>query len=188
MASKSARTVKKKKKPVPDSRFARQKSCGVIVGIDPGQTGALAAIDGLTGELLEVLDMPVVFANNSKAKLIDGIAVRSFLDRYSPSLIVVEMVSAMPKQGVSTTFQFGMSYGAAVSLALSYPCQVRLVTAAAWKAQMRLPASKQKTLSWARNRWPDHALLFRRVTRDTGRADACAIADWGRLYHCNISG
>lgn len=69
------------------------------IGIDPGAAGGIAAIKG--GPLAwpmpeterDIWDLMKYFAKE-------------------PSFIVIERVHSMPKQGVASSFKFGMSYGA----------------------------------------------------------------------------
>ena len=175
MARKSAKPVKK------DPRFQWQfRTSSITVGIDPGQTGGLTCLNA-AGELIDSIDMPVVQAPNSKAKLIDGYVIRSFLDEHKPSLIVIEMVSSRPGQGISSSFQFGMSYGAVVALALSTGAEVMLVAPAVWKRKLKVMGEKDRVRLWCHKRWPESVHLFKRK-KDIGRADSAAIAEYGRLF------
>ncbi len=138
--------------------------------------------------------MPIVFADNSKHKLVDGMAVMRWLAEQNPKKIVVEMVGARPAkrfkgndgemvagQGIASTFQFGMSYGAVVALSLACPCPVELVTSSKWKTWMNLLGEKERTRQWALKRHSDNAHFFKRKL-DGGRADATAIAEYGRKF------
>lgn len=176
MARKSAGSVKK------DDRFKRGSRTGRnTVGIDPGQTGGLVCLNS-SGGLVDAIDMPTVQAPNSKAKLIDGYVVRRFLEEHVPALIVIEMVASRPGQGISSSFQFGMSYGAVVALALSTGAEVVLVTPPTWKRKLALmTGSKDSVRIWCLKRWADSVHFFKRK-KDIGRADAAAIAEYGRLF------
>ena len=83
-----------------------------ILGIDPGYTGAIACLNTVTNELV-VMDMPV--AKNPKGKTTLDMPSLFGLFQGAPRknvLAVVEKVSAMPGQGVSSVFRFGEGFGA----------------------------------------------------------------------------
>ena len=95
----------------------------------------------------------------------------------NPTVVVVENVHSMPKQGVASSFKFGRSLGAIEGVigALSYP-HVKM-TPQAWKKEMSL-IGKDKTASraLAKELWPNQAEHFQLVKHD-GRADAALIAE-----------
>ena len=143
-----------------------------VIGIDPGQTGAVAILHGTTGALIAVEDMPVI------DKRINAAALGDLLDPEVGAMVVVEAVHAMPKQGVSSSFNFGHSLGVihGVIGALAMPqCNV---TPQEWKKHHRLiGTAKGASRQRATELYPAHASLFARV-KDDGRADAVLIARW----------
>ena len=143
-----------------------------VIGIDPGQTGAVAILHGTTGALIAVEDMPVI------DKRINAAALGDLLDPEIGAMVVVEAVHAMPKQGVSSSFNFGHSLGVihGVIGALALPqCNV---TPQEWKKHHRLiGTAKGGSRQRATELYPAHASLFARV-KDDGRADAVLIARW----------
>ena len=80
----------------------------LIVGIDPGFSGAWGMIDHhgkywSCGDMYNnkyVIDTRAIFAEMLQAR--DG----------QDCEVIIESVHAMPKQGVSSTFKFGMAFGA----------------------------------------------------------------------------
>lgn len=144
---------------------------GNVIGIDPGASGAVAVVSD-AGGLVTVFDMPV-FKINGKSRLDVhqlGEQLRSILPA---SKAVVELVGAMPRQGVSSTFVFGFSTGAVHGAlgALSVPLDT--VTPAKWKAHFRLTKDKDAARQLATRKWPHGP--FSRV-KDAGRAEAALIA------------
>lgn len=75
------------------------------IGIDPGQSGAIAVIDGNN---LQILTTDVL-----KEKTIHEISdVFEYLSQFKPECFaILEQVHSMPKQGVSSSFKFGQSFG-----------------------------------------------------------------------------
>lgn len=148
----------------------------MIVGIDPGNSGAVAALSP-DGVLVDVGDMPVVdgFVNGALLRelLVDlagGMVV---------SLVVIEKVAAMPKQGVSSTFKFGAAYGTAGGVVAGLGWPQRLVVPRVWKKAMGCSAEKERSRRLAIERWPAQASLFARK-KDADRAEAALLAEWGR--------
>lgn len=148
----------------------------MIVGIDPGYSGAIAFI---TSHGLDVHDMPV--APNTKGKPeLDLFALGKLL---SPSMserniAVLEQVSAMPGQGVSSTFRFGEGYGALKMALIGHGYELHLVTPARWKKHFGLSKDKGVSRGLASRRFPQSSQLFTRV-KDDGRAEAALIALYG---------
>lgn len=145
----------------------------IIVGIDPGKTGAIAALDN-KGALLWVEDMTDL----------TGLGIGSWLaERLDGELVRVcwvEQVHAMPKQGVTSVFTFGAGYGALLGALGALGIRTKLVTPNVWKRAARLSSDKTASRQRAAELWPADAHLFRRV-KDDGRAEACLIAEHGRL-------
>ena len=91
-------------------------------------------------------------------------------------MVVVEAVHSMPRQGVSSSFKFGVSYGVALSLAQSLGAWSP-VTPHVWKRDLELTSDKNESLAMARLLWPDAPLARK---RDNGRAEALLMAEWKR--------
>jgi crossover junction endodeoxyribonuclease RuvC len=145
-------------------------SVGSIIGIDPGVSGAIAFVSE-DGELQQVFDMPV-FKIKGKSKL-DVHQLGTILRQAGEGRAVIELVGAMPGQGVTSMFTFGFATGAlhgAVG-ALSMPLET--VTPQKWKAHFRLGKDKDEARQLATRKWPHGP--FSRV-KDAGRAEAALIA------------
>ena len=144
----------------------------VYIGIDPGFTGAWGLVNH-HGDYVACGDMKhndrwidtnQVSRDIMQARQLDDV------------MVVVEAVHAMPKQGVSSSFKFGMAYGAALAIATRFS-QFELVPPRVWKKDMGLTADKKDSLVMARELWPDSPL--ERV-KDNGRAEALLLAEWLR--------
>ena len=149
----------------------------MVLGADPGQTGALALLtDG--GDLLEVADMPTVKVNGKdrvSAPLLSGI-----FRAWAPRLVVIERVGAMPGQGVSSMFAFGYSAGILEGAAAMAGLPVVFVQPAVWKRALKVTKDKGVCRQMAQRLWPAHAASFARV-RDDGRAEAALVGFYGRM-------
>jgi crossover junction endodeoxyribonuclease RuvC len=152
----------------------------VIIGVDPGKSGAFAALAS-DGSLLGVHDMPVVGPIISSA-LLDEL-VHNYVDPLivPPGAAVIEDVHAMPKQGVASMFAFGRSLGIAEGVVAGNGFAVHYVSPAKWKRQLGLSKDKGVSRRRAIELWPHRATWFNLVKHD-GRAEAALIAYWF-LHH-----
>jgi Holliday junction resolvasome RuvABC endonuclease subunit len=97
--------------------------------------------------------------------------------------IIIEAVHSMPGQGVSSSFKFGMAYGAAISIVERFNCTWHMVTPQRWKKALQLDSDKQKSLDLARQLWPNAPLLRK---KDNGRAEALLLAEYLRREQLDI--
>ena len=149
----------------------------LTIGIDPGLNGALAVLasDG-TIELL--VDLPVI--RDRSLAWIDGAQLQStLLDalRGRTARAVVERVSAMPKQGVASSFQFGVSFGSILSVLQTLQVRIELVTPCVWKRALGLSRDKHASLHKARLLFPSADL---RLAKHDGRAEALLLAHYAQ--------
>lgn len=138
----------------------------IVLGIDPGKTGALAALDAATGHLIWIEDMP---------DPIDGALIADLLTNEIVAAAAVESQVGRPGQSSSAMFKFGTGYGVILGTLGALRIGYELVTPAKWKGGQGLSKDKNASRALAVRRWPDHAPLFARV-KDDGRAEAALIA------------
>lgn len=146
----------------------------VIVGVDPGISGAVAALDAATGQLLWVEDMPVL------DKWVNAAALADLLRGELIRAAAVESVHAMPRQGVTSSFNFGRGYGQVLGVLATLNAPTMHPTPQLWKKALGVTADKSSSRRRATDLWPTHAGLFARV-KDDGRAESVLIARWAWL-------
>jgi hypothetical protein len=149
----------------------------ITIAIDPGLTGALAAIDD-DAQLVLCADLPVI--RDNKLAWIDsneltGLFLQCLQGR--PARIILERSQAMPRQGVSSTFTTGVVMGSILAACQRIAVPLTLVTAAVWKRSMGLDSTKSVSLDKARLLFPT-AELDRK--KDHNRAEALLLAEYGR--------
>lgn len=142
-----------------------------IFAVDPGLGGAWALVEG--GRPMLCGDMPV--AGEGSRRRVTAAALAETIRTNSPDLCVVELVSAMPKQGLASTFRFGVAFGTILGIAGSLNLPVELVAPQVWKRHFRLigtdkEASRAKALDLA-----PHLTSMLDRHRDHGRAEAVLI-------------
>lgn len=148
-----------------------------ILGIDPGLSGAIATL-AQDGTLLALTDLPVI--EQERLKWIDGGRFASLLMEIpGPKRAIVERVSAMPKQGVASSFNFGVGYGSVLGVLQAMHIPIKLVTPAKWKRDIGLERDKKASLYRARLHWPTAEL---HLEKHHGRAEALLIAEYGRTH------
>lgn len=152
----------------------------MILGIDPGKSGGVALVDGM--QFVEGHRMPLL--SEGKRDLVDTRQLTrdwsSYMD-HRLQAIVIEKVHAMPKQGVSSSFNFGRHTGAVEGWALQWGLPIMWVSPASWKKRMGLSSDKRASLDAARlyfgedKRWE--------VLAEDGVAEAALMAlDWHRQF------
>lgn len=153
----------------------------MIIGIDPGISGAIAAVtDG--GALLWVEDMPVRDAGKKarKQREIDGAELARLLRPHLADIRCawVEEVSAMPGQGVSSMFSLGDSRGTIRGVLEALGISVERVPPQRWKRVYGLAADKEAARALAIRLYPLWSHMLGRK-KDHGRAEAVLIARYG---------
>jgi len=138
----------------------------LIIGIDPGVSGAIAVLDS-KGELAPK------WHKLSETECDAG----NFLweDYPKETFAYIERVHAMPKQGVSSVFKFGQSYGFLRGLLIGLGIPFEEVTPQKWQKAMGCMSKGDKNVTKAKAQQ-----LFPGVKVTHAIADALLIAEYGR--------
>lgn len=149
------------------------------IGIDPGISGALALLED-DNTLSDIVDMPIMplkgNRNTVNAAEVSKI-LKLWLNGSGKVTAHLEQVSAMPGQGVSSMFGFGVSYGIVQGVLASLGIPVILVTPQQWKKRAGLLGKEKDMARTMAQRLYPMADLSRK--KDIGRADAILIAYYG---------
>lgn len=154
----------------------------VVIGIDPGKSGAIAIF---ANGLWSVQDCPTmkVSVNKRIKDVCNPRAMADILEGY-PKVevhVFLEKVTAMPGQGVTSMFTFGQSLGLWQGIIACLGLAVTEVTPAKWKRTMLAGMGKDKDASRIRAQqlFPN---LFQelRLKKHHGRAESLLIAEYGR--------
>ena len=157
----------------------------LIIGIDPGITGAICFFED--GELKDVIDMPTMASGNKNKQQVNGsqifneISLRAKKHKTENINVIVEQVSAMPGQGVTSMFNFGQSFGIIKGVCAAMQLPIYFVRPAKWKKYFDL-INSQKDSSRVRaiEMFPKFSSILSRK-KDSNKADAILIAN----YHIN---
>ena len=149
----------------------------LILGIDPGCSGAVVLLDGETP--IEWERMPTV--KNGKNTRVNGADLANFITDGKPKHAYLESVHSMPGQGVSSVFSFGHAAGSAEGVLQAIGVPYTLVTPQAWKKRAGLIGQdKDAARSRAIQLWPQWRALDKKGAGQAF-ADAALIAWYGRL-------
>jgi len=154
----------------------------LIIGIDPGISGAICFFE--KGKVKDIMDMPTMSEGKKNKKQINGrqifteISLR--IKSYSKEEIsvVVEQVSAMPGQGVTSMFNFGQSFGLIKGICFAMELPIFYVRPTKWKKYFDLinsakDASRTKVIEM----FPQISHLLSKK-KDSNKADAILIASF----------
>lgn len=150
-----------------------------VVGIDPGVDGAIAMFDGTHLFVEDIPNMDVKVAKKMKTVL--NFAALSDIFNFTfagADHAYIELVSAMPKQGVTSSFNFGKTAGCLEMAVCMIGMPYTLVSPIKWKSELGLNSSGDRSRQRANQLFPSYAHFFKRV-KDHNRAEAALLAWYG---------
>ena len=156
----------------------------LIIGIDPGISGSICFLDN--GKILDVIEMPVMTDGKKNKKQVNGSQVyNEIIERIKQFekdqiRVVIEHVSAMPGQGVTSMFNFGQSFGILKGICTAMQLPMYFVRPTKWKKYFNLLNSeKDASRTRAIEIFPYFSSQLSRK-KDSNKADAILIASF---YH-----
>ena len=155
----------------------------ITIGIDPGLTGAVGILEN--GTYYGLYDMPTVSKGSGSVKNeVDPAGLASILFEFDDArMCVIERVNAMPRQGSSSTFSLGDSFGCARAVVASLGIGLTYVSPVAWKKHFKLGSDKEFSRALAVRMYPSAPLNLK---KHVDRAEALLMARW--LYETQAKG
>ena len=153
----------------------------LIIGIDPGISGSICFFED--GKILEVIEMPVMIEGKKNKKQVNGAQIyNEFLKRINRKdheiRVVIEQVSAMPGQGVTSMFNFGQSFGILKGICSAMQLPMFFVRPAKWKKYFNLlKTEKEASRTKAIEIFPQISHMLSKK-KDVNKADAILIANF----------
>ena len=154
----------------------------LIIGIDPGISGALCFLEN--GKVLDVIEMPSMADGKKNKRQVNGAQIyneiSSRIKNYDKNSvkIVIEHVSAMPGQGVTSMFNFGQSFGILKGICSAMQLSMYFVRPAKWKKYFNLINSeKDASRTRAIEIFPYFSSQLSKK-KDSNKADAILIASF----------
>ena len=154
----------------------------IIIGIDPGLSGSICFFEN--GKILDVVEMPTMTDGKKNKTQVNGSQIYneilkkiSHLDK-SDVKVVIEQVSAMPGQGVTSMFNFGQSFGILKGICSAMQLPVYFVRPAKWKKYFNLINSeKDASRTRAIEIFPYFSSQLSKK-KDSNKADAILISSF----------
>ena len=161
----------------------------IVFGIDPGVSGALSIYEHK--KLKEVIDMPTMSEGKKNKKQINAAQLASEIKKRANKsddvAVVIEHVSAMPGQGVTSMFNFGQSFGVIKGICSALILPIYFIRPVKWKKHFNLiGSSKDASRTKAIELFPNFSNEMAKK-KDANKADAILI---GRYFldHYNNEG
>lgn len=142
-----------------------------IMGLDPGVSGAVSFYFPAHSENIAIYDMP------SFGKEVNCHELTALIKQYCPTMAIIEAVHSFPGQGVSSSFNFGCSYGMIRGVVAACGIPTHLVQPQRWKKYFSLTKDKDLSRRLAAMTWPECNMFNRK--KDDGRAEAALLALYG---------
>jgi len=156
----------------------------LIIGIDPGISGSICFLDN--GKILDVIEMPIMTDGKKNKKQVNGSQVYNEITKRIKQFeknqirVVIEHVSAMPGQGVTSMFNFGQSFGILKGICTAMQLPMYFVRPTKWKKYFNLLNSeKDASRTRAIEIFPYFSSQLSKK-KDSNKADAILIASF---YH-----
>ena len=154
----------------------------IIIGIDPGVSGAICILTD--GKITEIYDMPTMIDGKKNKKQVNGAEITNIINKELVNEkdinVVIEHVSAMPGQGVTSMFNFGQSFGVLKGICAALKLPVHFIRPVKWKKHFNLintekDASRTKVIEV-------FPYISSKISKkkDANKADAILIA---RFFH-----
>ena len=154
----------------------------LIIGIDPGISGSICFLQN--GKILAVIEMPTMPEGKKNKKQVNGSQIYNEICKIINSIekqdtrVVIEQVSAMPGQGVTSMFNFGQSFGILKGISAAMQLPVYFVRPAKWKKYFNLINSeKDASRTRAIEIFPYFSSQLSKK-KDCNKADAILIASF----------
>ena len=154
----------------------------LIIGIDPGVSGSICFFKD--GKILDVIEMPIMNEGKKNKKQVNGAQIYNEIFKRidntsgARTRVVIEHVTAMPGQGVTSMFNFGQSFGILKGVCSAMRLPMFFVRPAKWKKYYNLINSeKDASRTRAIEIFPNFSSQLSKK-KDSNKADAILIASF----------
>ena len=154
----------------------------LIIGIDPGLSGSICFFEN--GKIIDVIETPTMPEGKKNKKQVNGAQMFNEIYLRTKDLnkenikVIIEQVSAMPGQGVTSMFNFGQSFGILKGICAAMQLPMYFVRPAKWKKYFNLINSeKDASRTKAIEVFPYFSGQLSKK-KDSNKADAILIASF----------
>ena len=149
-----------------------------IIGIDPGLSGGIAILDDL--KIYDIFDMPIMSEGKKNKNQLNSAQLVNIINKHvlrkENTFVIVEQVSAMPGQGVTSMFNFGQTFGAIKGICAALKLPIFFVRPSKWKKHFELiNSSKDASRTKAIEMYPKLSNQLAKK-KDVNKSDAILIA------------
>ena len=152
----------------------------LIIGIDPGISGSICFFKD--GKIIDVIEMPTMTEGKKNKKQVNGSQIYNEISKRIREIdkkdirVIIEQVSAMPGQGVTSMFNFGQSFGVIKGICAALSIPIYFVRPSKWKKHFELiNSSKDASRTKAIEMYPTFADHLSKK-KDVNKSDAILIA------------
>ena len=154
----------------------------LIIGIDPGISGSICFFED--GKILDVVEMPTMTEGKKNKRQVNGSQIYNEISKRiehcdkTDIKVIIEQVSAMPGQGVTSMFNFGQSFGILKGMCSAMQLPMYFVRPAKWKKYFNLiKCEKDASRTKAIEIFPYFSTNLSKK-KDANKADAILIASY----------
>jgi len=154
----------------------------LIIGIDPGISGSICFFKD--GKILDAIEMPTMIEGKKNKRQVNGSQIYNEISKKIYKIekhqikVIIEQVSAMPGQGVTSMFNFGQSFGILKGICSAMQLPMYFVRPAKWKKYYNLINSeKDASRTRAIEIFPNFSSQLSKK-KDSNKADAILIASF----------
>ena len=153
-----------------------------IIGIDPGLSGGIAILDDL--KIFDIYDMPIMSEGKKNKNQLNSAQLVNIIKKNiissGDTFLIVEQVSAMPGQGVTSMFNFGQTFGSIKGICAALNLPIFFVRPTKWKKHFDLiNSSKDASRTKVIEMYPSISPRLSKK-KDVNKADAILIARYFR--------
>ena len=154
----------------------------LIIGVDPGISGSICFFED--GIIKDVVEMPTMTEGKKNKKQVNGPQIYNEISERIKKIdkknikVVIEQVSAMPGQGVTSMFNFGQSFGILKGICSAMRLPIYYVRPTKWKKYFNLINSeKDASRTKAIEIFPYFSTNLAKK-KDSNKADAILLASY----------
>tara|TARA_Y100000816_G_C26052350_1_gene551903 strand:+ start:697 stop:1185 length:489 start_codon:yes stop_codon:yes gene_type:complete len=152
-----------------------------IIGIDPGLSGGISILDDL--KIFDMFDMPIMSEGKKNKNQLNSAQLVNIIKKHivlGKTFVIVEQVSAMPGQGVTSMFNFGQTFGSIKGICAALNLPIFYVRPSKWKKHFELiNSSKDASRTKVIEMYPSISSRLSKK-KDVNKADAILIARYFR--------
>ena len=152
----------------------------MIIGIDPGISGSICFFED--GIVRDVIEMPTMTDGKKNKRQVNGAQIFNEISGRINKIdkknikVVIEQVSAMPGQGVTSMFNFGQSFGVIKGICSALSLPIYFVRPTKWKKHFNLiKTNKDASRTKVIQTYPGISSKLSKK-KDSNKADAILIA------------